>query len=175
MVWTSFWDMHSGGGQKDTFAKAYIEAEREQAIAVFYRRFGHNPERVTCSCCGPDYSIDEHLTLEQATAYHRNCDSAWFYTDTDEEIVQPKGNKDTFWRPAGLVWDGATQTLDGRPVDNRYVERQGRGAMLSQNRSYMTVEQYRLDPDVLVIDAEDISEDEKRTHVPRSGYVWVED
>lgn len=73
MPWTQFWDMHSGGGQKLKWAKIYIEAPEKEAISVFYSRFGRNPHRVTCTCCGEDYSITESDTLEEATAYHRGC------------------------------------------------------------------------------------------------------
>lgn len=73
MVWTRFMDMSSGGSRKEDFSKLYIEAPEAEAKAIFYNRFGHNPERVTCTCCGEDYSIDESETLEQATGYDRGC------------------------------------------------------------------------------------------------------
>lgn len=74
-MWTRFMDMHSGGSKKEDFAYCYIEAPKDEAKKIFYNRFGHNPERVTCTCCGYDYSIYESKTLEEATAYDRNC--AW--------------------------------------------------------------------------------------------------
>jgi len=72
-MWTQFWDMHSGGGLKEKWHYIYIEATKEEAKVIFYNRFGHNPERVTCTCCGPDYSISEEKNLSRLTAYHRNC------------------------------------------------------------------------------------------------------
>ena len=72
-MWTEFMDMYSGGGQKENFSHCFIEAPENEAKVIFYNRFGHNPERVTCTCCGDDYSIREYETLEQATAYERNC------------------------------------------------------------------------------------------------------
>jgi hypothetical protein len=72
-MWTKFWDMHSGGSQKEEQQFIFIEASEDEAKAIFYNRFGHNPERVTCTCCGDDYSISEDESLEQITAYHRNC------------------------------------------------------------------------------------------------------
>jgi hypothetical protein len=72
-MWTRFMDMHSGGGSKEAWEYIYIEACEEQAKVIFYNRFGHNPERVTCTCCGDDYSISESETLEKATAYERGC------------------------------------------------------------------------------------------------------
>lgn len=72
-MWTQFMDMHSGGGRKESFDVCYIEAAEEEAKVVFFNRFGHSPNRVSCTCCGEDYSVSEHETLEQATAYNRGC------------------------------------------------------------------------------------------------------
>jgi hypothetical protein len=71
MPWTHFWDMYSGGGKKEPWSHIYIEAPEEEAKVIFYNRFGHSPERVSCTCCGGDYSITEYKTLAQATEYHR--------------------------------------------------------------------------------------------------------
>lgn len=74
LIWTQFWDMHGGGGSKEPQDKIYIEAEsQEQAELIFQNRFGHNPHRVTCTCCGEDYAVDSHESLAQLTGYHRNC------------------------------------------------------------------------------------------------------
>ena len=73
-MWTEFWDMHSGGSNKvKPYECIYIEAPFDEAKIIFQNRFGRNPRRVTCTCCGPDYEIQEYDTLEHATAYHRNC------------------------------------------------------------------------------------------------------
>lgn len=72
-MWTQFMDMHSGGGSKEKWEYIYIEAPESEARTIFYNRFGHNPERVTCTCCGEDYSITEYESLEQATAFERGC------------------------------------------------------------------------------------------------------
>lgn len=74
-MWTQFMDMHSGGEQKLAWAYIYIEAPRDEAELVFQNRFSRNPNRVTCTCCGPDYSISEEETLQRLTAFERNC--AW--------------------------------------------------------------------------------------------------
>jgi hypothetical protein len=83
--WTQFWDMHSGGGLKEKpYSKIYIEAPMAEAVVIFYNRFGHNPNRVTCTCCGEDYSIEESDSLEQLTGYHRGCehdDSSGLYLE----------------------------------------------------------------------------------------------
>lgn len=72
MAWTQFWDMSSGGGQKEPWHYIYIEAPEDEAKRVFFAKFGHDPQRVSCTCCGEDYSISESETLEEATEYHRN-------------------------------------------------------------------------------------------------------
>lgn len=88
-MWTLFWDMHSGGGCKEEpYEKIYIEADEEDAKIIFYNRFGHNPERVSCTCCGQDYSISSEDTLEQVSGYHRGCR----YDDTIKGYVdEPDG------------------------------------------------------------------------------------
>jgi hypothetical protein len=69
---THFYDMHSGGGAKEApYEHIFIEAPEEEAVSVFYARFGHSPHRVSCTCCGSDYSVSEYATLEDATVYHR--------------------------------------------------------------------------------------------------------
>jgi hypothetical protein len=75
LVWVCFHDMHSGGGLKEEpYHMIYIQAISEDAAKViFYNRFGHNPERITCTCCGEDYSISSDPSLEQLTGYHRKC------------------------------------------------------------------------------------------------------
>jgi hypothetical protein len=72
--WTQFWDMHSGGGSKEKWEHIYINAPEKEAKIIFYNRFGHNPDRITCTCCGNDYSISEGESLAQMTAFHRGCD-----------------------------------------------------------------------------------------------------
>ena len=70
--WTHFWDMHSGGGCKEApYEHIFIEAPLEEAVRIFYNRFGHNPYRVSCTCCGEDYSVSEYDTLEEATEFER--------------------------------------------------------------------------------------------------------
>lgn len=74
MVLPKFMDMHSGGNTKEgDYNYIYIEATEEEAKIIFQNRFGHNPDRVSCTCCGKDYSTSESESLEQVTAYERNC------------------------------------------------------------------------------------------------------
>lgn len=67
-------DMHSGGGTKQKpYECIYIEAPQAEACVIFYNRFGHSPGRVSCTCCGDDYSVGDGETLERLTAYDRGC------------------------------------------------------------------------------------------------------
>ncbi len=68
-------DMHSGGGLKEEWEYIYIELPKDKAEIYFYNRFGHSASRVSCTCCGEDYSLTESETLEEATAFNRGC--AW--------------------------------------------------------------------------------------------------
>ena len=55
-------DMHSGGKCKEEpFEHIYIEAPQEEAELIFFNRYGHNPNRVSCTCCGEDYNISEDM------------------------------------------------------------------------------------------------------------------
>ena len=93
-MWTHFWDMHSGGRQKEPQGHIFIEADEETAKKVFYAKLGHNPDRVTCTCCGADYSPDEGEDLAQMTAYHRGC-----AYDGTKYIEEP----DTQYGPRDLI------------------------------------------------------------------------
>lgn len=85
-MWTQFMDMHSGGGLKESpYEYIYIEASANDAQIIFQNRFGHNPNRVTCTCCGSDYSLSESDSLEQLTGFERGCQydtNAKLYVDT---------------------------------------------------------------------------------------------
>ena len=90
MAWTRFMDMHSGGRQKEDFSLCFIEAPEAEAKVIFYNRFGHSPDRITCTCCGEDYSVNaEKATLAQSSGYDRNCkwDSKkkWYVKATSKE------------------------------------------------------------------------------------------
>jgi hypothetical protein len=72
-MWTRFMDMHSGGGRKENHDYIFIEADKYEAMVIFQNRFGHNPNRVSCTCCGEDYWVSSDSSLEQLTAYDRGC------------------------------------------------------------------------------------------------------
>lgn len=88
-MWTQFMDMHSGGGLKEKWLHIYIEAAEKEAIVIFYNRFGHNPDRITCTCCGNDYSIHEGETFAEITAFERGCD----YDDSTKGYIEGPSTK----------------------------------------------------------------------------------
>lgn len=163
MTWTQFHDMNSGGGKKEPFRHCFIEAPEEQAKVIFYNRFGHSPDRVTCTCCGPDYSLTESESLAQATGYERNCKS----------LETPRGEDGRFQHPHDewfkahyyLEPEDEAEALErGWSVDDRY-----------QYGAYVPLEEYVKNPDVLVIPASEITEGDLEGSVPEAGYVWVGD
>jgi hypothetical protein len=147
--WTQFWDMHSGGGLKEApYSQIYIEAPEDEAALIFYNRFGHNPYRVSCTCCGEDYSLDTKDTLAEVSAYQRGCRYAYF--DADGKEIKGKGKN--------------------KAVKHGYIEEKDPNAF-SDNK-FMSVEEYEKRKDVLVIRKEEISPEERRGDLPREGYVW---
>ena len=149
MPWTKFWDMHSGGSLKeDPHQYIYIEASEEEAKLIFYNKFGHNPERVTCTCCGDDYTIEECKDLFQATGFHRNAGYA-----------SKKGCKSKYVSPC-------TALEDGWKVD--------KGIRGLSKQEYQTMEQFEARDDVLIIRAKDIDPLWRGGRVPQQGYVWVD-
>lgn len=147
-MWTRFMDMHSGGGCKEPpYEYIYIEAPEEEARVIFYNRFGHNPDRVTCTCCGEDYSTGESETLAQSSAYDRRCE--YVYRDKNGKIIKnPK-------------YDYSRRDY-GEGVTHGYEETNG-----SQS-----VEDYMKSKYVLVISASEIKPEERKGEVPEQGYVW---
>jgi hypothetical protein len=132
------------------YEKIYIEAPADEAKVIFYNRFGHNPERISCTCCGDDYSIDESESLEIASAYHRGCRYAYFNAKGKEITPErkysvPKGTK-------------------GRYVDEPDTE---------GFNDYQPLAEYIQQPDVLVIYAKDIKEGERVGELPEQGWVYV--
>lgn len=170
MVWTRFMDMHSGGGTKEPpYEYIYIEAPENEAKVIFYNRFGHNPERVSCTCCGDDYSISEEKSLEQATAYERNCDSSYFRPDgtecdQNEAWVSGKGTKKGYWF-------GYIERQEPRKMDIR-----GRCNTKDSDSwgLYVPLNKYLSSDGVLVIRSDDIKSQERKGDIPEQGYVWVD-
>lgn len=163
-MWTQFWDMHSGGGTKEPpYDKIYIEAPEGEARVIFFNRFGHNPERVTCTCCGDDYSIDESPSLKRLTGYHRGC----------RTLETPRGPDGRYMNDLKDEWFQEHYYLE----PGEEVEAERRGFTVSDRtpwEGYQTLEEYVAREDVLVIYAKDIKPEERQGSVPDQGYVWVD-
>lgn len=168
-TWTTFWDMHSGGSQKEKYSKIYIEAEEKQAKVIFYNKFGHNPERVSCTCCGGDYSIDESESLASATGYHRNCEWGCTYKNGNEvskEVALDKESKLNKGYQWAYIEKTSKSNLDIRkkcntPDDDKWG-------------IHIPLEEYLKRDDVCVIYATDIQPEEIKGEIPEQGYVWVD-
>lgn len=71
-MWTRFFDMSSGGGEKTEWSIIYVEADSEdQAVDIFSERFG-DPYNITCDCCGSDFSVGSQDSLEEITEFDRD-------------------------------------------------------------------------------------------------------
>lgn len=120
--WTHFWDMHSGGGTKEPpYENIYIEATEDEAKLIFYNRFGHNPDRVSCTCCGNDYSISESDTIEQATGFHRNCD----WSEKEEAYIEKKNESSYYEFKTVSEYEKETNVLFIRAAEIEPNERIG--------------------------------------------------
>jgi hypothetical protein len=142
MPWTHFHDMHSGGGTKEKYGRIFIEAPQAEAEIIFQNRFGHNPNRVSCTCCGPDYSTSEYESLEDATGYERNCECS----DDGYIEVQRQSNLD--------------------------IRRRCNTAASDSWGLYMTLDQYIASGACLVIRANEIKPEERVGELREQGYVW---
>lgn len=161
MTWTEFWDMHSGGSQKLKWTKIFIEAPEEEAKIIFQNRFGRSPDRVTCTCCGEDYSISESTTLKQATGYHRNAP----YTET-------KRDKDGYYLnddPNGYLFlDEGEAPPKGYKISDTF------GRLNSLGEKFISLKNYAKRKDVLIIYDKDIKPKERKGELKEEGYVWKE-
>lgn len=151
-MWTSFMDMHSGGGKKEKWSKIYIQAPEEEARVIFYNRFGHSPDRVTCTCCGEDYSVSESKSedLYQITGYERGARPL---ENIDKSIYESKY----------ISWDEPIP--DGYRA-SRYEYKPAKGEV--------PLDEYIASGDALFIWDYQIKPDERLGSVPSQGYVWVE-
>lgn len=76
---TSFFDMSSGGSEKLDWTLITVNLPVGLAVVWFERQFGHDPYNVTCDCCGPDYSITEWNTMEDAIQCYRGYRTKHFH------------------------------------------------------------------------------------------------
>lgn len=166
-MFTQFWDMHSGGGTKEEpYDMIFIEAPLEEAKIIFYNRFGHNPERVTCTCCGEDYSIDEYITLKRATAYHRGCVA----------LETPRGKDGLYQNDLPDKWFQEHYYLENKKELKEAIKRGYNISDWDKDKDFSEVvplKDYLKKDDVLVIYKKDIKNKERVGDVPIEGYIWM--
>jgi hypothetical protein len=144
--WTRFMDMHSGGGSKEKWEYIYIEAPQDEAEIIFYNKFGHNPNRVTCTCCGNDYSISEGENLAQLTAYERNCE----WDDRKKKYIEEQEQNKVRIR----------KTCKTKPEDKWGL--------------YIPLSEYLKNANIKIIDKSQIKPEECLGSLPQQGYVWCD-
>lgn len=66
-------DMHSGGYLKTPYTHIYIDEPLGEAVQTFKNLFKRDPDNITCTCCGEDFVYEEYSSIEEATAYDREC------------------------------------------------------------------------------------------------------
>lgn len=147
--------MYSGGGQKLKWAKIYIEAPQADAEIIFQNRFGRNPNRVTCTCCGPDYSISESDSLAEASAFHRNC--GYFYRDPKGKICP----EDEAWVTGKGLKKGYSGGYEEMPSKEKW-----------RTGKHIGLEEYLASDSAHAIYAKDIKRDERKGTLHEEGYVW---
>ena len=82
-MWTTFSDASttSRPGLKVGYKRILIELEKLPAKTVFRHMFNYSPDKVSCSHCGPDFSVIEwDNELAAATSIWRHChmdDDGW--------------------------------------------------------------------------------------------------
>jgi len=160
-MWTRFMDMHSGGGCKEKWQYIFIEAPQDEATVIFYNRFGHNPNRVSCTCSGEDYSISDYETLEEATAFERGLRC----------LETPKDEKGRYMNDMEWPTRGGSCYLEpGEEVPE--------GHTLSSFKSFrgdgpgQHLDEYMQSEDVLFIRKDEITDEERVGDVPEQGFVW---
>lgn len=155
MIWTHFHDMSSGGGRKLKWKHIYMEAPEAEARHVFFAKFGRNPDRVTCTCCGADYSVSaDDTTLEQMTAFERGCRYVEPKRGPDGRYVEPDPN-------ARYIED------DEEPAEGYSLSKMPRW------NKYQTFAEFLRRDDILIVRAEDIGADERTKPIPAEGFVWA--
>lgn len=169
-MWTQFMDMYSGGGSKLEWNYIYIEAPIDKAKIIFQNKFGRNPEKVTCTCCGADYSINESESLEQATGYERNCRYAYF--DKEGKEV----HKDIAWVSGRGLLKGLTEkyieesdNIKIKEMTEKYPDNDW-----EEYYKYLTLQEYKEKKNILIISKNEIKKNEYVGRLKKEGYVWID-
>lgn len=165
MVWTHFWDMHSGGGQKLKWSHIFIEAPEKQAEIIFQNSFGRNPNRVTCTCCGEDYASSEGEDLKQLCGFHLG----WKYQYFDKN-----GNRtteDKAWVSGKGLINGATSKYIEEPSADHYGKHFKTWKDFIKDKTFF---EFGGICNVLIIKKNQIKPSERKGKLRKEGYVWMD-
>ena len=191
--WTHLWDMHSGGGLKEDAAHFFIEAPEDEAKLIFYNRYGHNPDRVSCTCCGSDYSVSESDSLQRASGWHRECahDASGYIEERDRSSDHYVLD---FFKRGLIPKDHKAMKLYRMAIDKGASEQERKTAMdklmaipefpgLWGPPDFVPFEEFertgRLSKafgqeQAVIIRAADIKPHERQGSLPEQGYVWLD-
>mgnify|MGYP003526339195 CR=1 FL=1 len=64
--YTIFYDMSSGGSEKESFSKLAVKLPEKEAREWFEKTYNRDPDNVTCECCGEDYAVYEKTHTDGA-------------------------------------------------------------------------------------------------------------
>lgn len=67
---TSFFDMSSGGSEKEDWTLITVNLQESEAVEWFENEFNHSPHEVTCDCCGDDYFVNQWESLENCLSVY---------------------------------------------------------------------------------------------------------
>lgn len=180
--WTHFMDMHSGGGLKEPgYSHIFIEAPENEAVVIFYNRFGHNPYRVSCSCCGEDYGVYEYDSLAEATRYGRNANEDEERSTYADDIIlriiaENRKRMDKRMLDLYAMATDKSSPNEAKIAMDKIVSQDM--MPLWRASSYISLEEFERtgilkDGDKgLVIRAADIRAEERVGTLPRQGWVW---
>lgn len=161
-MWTRFMDMLSGGVGKEKWDYIYIEAAEDEAKVIFYNRFGHNPDRVSCTCCGNDYSISSERTLQRLTACDRNCRN-----------LEPPRGKNGLYKEVKNKWWKEHYYLE--PEEEAEAIRRGWSIDTRWSKGkHIPLAKYVKSEGIFVLYSKDIKAKERCGELPEQGYVWVD-
>jgi len=118
-------------------------------------------QRVSCTCCGEDYSISSAEDFAQISGYHRGCQTLVHKT---YRSGQNKGLVKPIPKSMQRYYEEREKPPKGWEFDTKRIF----------NNKYKTVLAYKRQKDVLVLSRHKIKSSERAGEVPNEGYVWVE-
>jgi len=170
MVWTHFNDMHSGGGLKLKWKYIFIEAPQSEAVIIFQNRFGRNPNKITCGCCGSDYSISEDTNLKVASGFERGCDSLetptnekGLYLNDEEDLAKVYGKEAARYFKEHYYLDDGEEPKHGFKREEKHYK----------PHEFQLLKDFKRRKEVFIIPKEKIKAEEKEGELKEEGWIWA--